>query len=64
MTARLQAATAGSDHPILLHYEATAGHSGGTPVGKQVENTTDELDFLFWQLGVNSQAKTETAMGK
>ncbi len=60
MTARLQAAT-GSDHPVLLHYETSAGHSGGTPVGKQVENTTDELDFLFWQLGV---AKTEKAPGK
>ncbi len=49
MTALMQAA--GSEKPILLHYDTAAGHSPGTPAGKQVENTTDELNFLFWQLG-------------
>lgn len=49
MTALMQAST-GSDKPILLHYETKAGHSGGTPVTKLIENTTDELDFLLWQL--------------
>jgi len=58
MTARLQAATAGSDRPVLLHYETTAGHSGGTPAGKQIENTADELGYLFWQLGVAVPVKT------
>ena len=43
MTALMQAATAGSDRPVLLHYDTAAGHSGGTPAGKQIENTTDEL---------------------
>jgi prolyl oligopeptidase len=61
MTALLQASTAGSDHPVLLHYDTAAGHSGGTPAGKQIENTTDELDYLFWQLGVVPQAKTQAA---
>jgi prolyl oligopeptidase len=64
MTALMQAATAGSDHPILLHYDTTAGHSGGTPAGKQIENTTDELSYLFWQLGVGTTVKAaETAKG-
>jgi prolyl oligopeptidase len=63
MTALMQAATAGSDHPILLHYDTTAGHSGGTPTGKQIENTTDELSYLLWQLGVSAPPKTETAKG-
>ncbi|HXN24162.1 MAG TPA: prolyl oligopeptidase family serine peptidase [Candidatus Dormibacteraeota bacterium] len=49
MTALLQAATA-SGRPVLLHYDTKAGHSGGTPVSKQIENLTDELTFLFWQL--------------
>ncbi len=49
MTALMQADNA-SDKPILLHYETTTGHSGGTPVGKQIDNTTDELNFLMWQL--------------
>jgi protease II len=63
MTALMQAATTGSDHPILLHYDTTAGHSGGTPAGKQIENTTDELNYLFWRLGVGTTAKAEPAKG-
>jgi|GEM_PF-114489 len=51
MTALLQAAT-GSGKPVLLSYDTKAGHSGGFPVSKQIENLTDEMSFLFWQLGV------------
>jgi prolyl oligopeptidase len=61
MTAMMQAATAGSDRPILLHYDTTAGHSGGTPVGKQIENTVDETSYLLWQLGATGQTQAETA---
>lgn len=57
MTALMQAAN-GSDKPIMLHYETKLGHSGGTPVGKQITNTADELLFLFWQLGVTSPQQT------
>lgn len=53
MTALMQAST-GSDRPILLHYDTKAGHSGGLPVNKQIDDTTEELCFLFWQLGINS----------
>jgi prolyl oligopeptidase len=49
MTALMQASN-GSDRPILLHYDTKAGHSQGTPISKQIDNTTDELDFLMWQL--------------
>jgi prolyl oligopeptidase len=51
MAALLQSAT-GSEKPVLLHYDTKAGHSGGRPVSKQIEDLTDELSFLFWQLGV------------
>lgn len=51
MAARMQAST-GSDRPILLHYDTKAGHSGGTPVSKQIEDSTDTYSFLFWQLGM------------
>jgi prolyl oligopeptidase len=51
MTALLQAAN-GSDRPILLHYDTKAGHSGGLPLSKQIDDLTDTLSFLFWQLGV------------
>jgi prolyl oligopeptidase len=53
MAALMQAMT-GSDKPILLHYDTKAGHSGGTPVSKQIEDLTDTLSFLFWQLGMKA----------
>jgi prolyl oligopeptidase len=52
MAARLQAAT-GADHPILLLYDTKSGHSGGRPVSKTIEEYTDILSYLFWQLGVD-----------
>jgi prolyl oligopeptidase len=51
MAALLQA-TSGSDRPILLHYDTKAGHSGGLPASKQIEDLTNEMVFLFWQLGM------------
>jgi prolyl oligopeptidase len=51
MTALLQADTA-SSRPILLRYELTAGHSAGRSVSQNIGDSTDELSFLFWQLGV------------
>lgn len=50
MTAMLQAET-GSDRPIMLTYDTEAGHSGGKPVSLQIEDVTDQLHFLLWQLG-------------
>ena len=52
MTARLQAAT-GSDRPILLLYDTKSGHSGVLPVQKQIEEDTNTLSFLIWQLGMS-----------
>jgi prolyl oligopeptidase len=52
MAARMQAAT-GSEAPILLLYDTKSGHSGGRPLGKQIEEETDWLSFLFWQLGIS-----------
>jgi len=51
MAARLQAAS-GSNHPILLLYDTKSGHSGGRPIKKTIEEYTDVLSFLFWQLDV------------
>ena len=56
MAAELQADN-GSDHPILLLYDTKSGHSGGRPVSKIIEENTDILSFLFWQLGVNPAAR-------
>jgi prolyl oligopeptidase len=51
MAALLQAST-GSSRPVLLLYDTKSGHSGGRPINKQIEENTDELSFLFWQLQV------------
>lgn len=53
MTALLQSATA-SPEPVLLLYDTKAGHSGGQPLSKQIEDMTDQMSFLFWQLGVGN----------
>jgi prolyl oligopeptidase len=53
MAALMQAST-GGDRPILLHYDTKAGHAGGKPVSKQIQDGTDEMLFLFWQLGMTS----------
>jgi prolyl oligopeptidase len=60
MAALLQSATA-SNKPILLRYETKAGHSGGQPLGKQIEDAADELTFLFWQLGVEPGSRPLTS---
>jgi prolyl oligopeptidase len=51
MTARMQAATS-SGRPVLLLYDTKAGHSGGRPIGKVVEDLSLEMAFLAWQLGM------------
>ena len=62
MAARLQAAN-GSKNPILLLYDTKSGHSGGLPVKKTIEELTDILSFLFWQLEVATppESKAEVA---
>jgi prolyl oligopeptidase len=54
MTARLQAATTGKKGPILLRLESQAGHGAGKPLGKIIAQYTDELSFLFSELGVKA----------
>jgi prolyl oligopeptidase len=49
MAARLQADTT-SGLPILLLYDTKSGHSGGRPLNEVIEENTDLLSFLIWQL--------------
>jgi prolyl oligopeptidase len=51
MAALLQAST-GSDRPVLLRYDTESGHSAGVPVDSLISETSDELTFLAWQLGL------------
>jgi prolyl oligopeptidase len=49
--ARLQAAT-GGDAPILIRIETKAGHGGGKPISKQIDEIADIYEFLFKALKV------------
>jgi prolyl oligopeptidase len=53
--ARLQAATAG-DAPILIRIETKAGHGGGKPISKQLDELADIYAFLFRALNVEEPA--------
>ena len=56
----------GTDYPAVLFVTGDsdtrvdplhkAGHAGGKPVSKQVEDTAVQLQFLFWQLGMKPPA--------
>jgi len=59
MAAMLQWAQ-GGDAPILLHYDTKAGHSEGQAVKKIIDDTTDEISFLWWQLGVTPKEAPST----
>jgi prolyl oligopeptidase len=51
MTARLQAATT-SEHPVLLDYRATWGHTPVQPRSVRLDALTDRLAFICNELGV------------
>jgi prolyl oligopeptidase len=53
-TAALQAAQAG-DAPILIRIETKAGHGGGKPTAKIIEEQTDIYGFLIKNLGMTVQ---------
>ncbi len=51
-TAEMQRAQKG-DAPILIRIETRAGHGGGKPTDKAIEETTDEWSFLAATLGMD-----------
>jgi hypothetical protein len=51
MTAMLQGAST-SGRPVLLLYDPKSGHSSSLSTAAEVDQTSSELAFLFWQLGM------------
>ena len=49
--AALQAAQAGAQ-PMLIRIETQAGHGGGKPTAKMIDETADELAFTVENLGM------------
>src|SRR6476469_9010567 len=62
MTARLQAASS-SDRPILLRTNRTSGHGIGSSLDERIAEQTDELSFLYNQLGMRYPAASPKAGG-
>jgi prolyl oligopeptidase len=50
--ARLQACQAPDGPPVLIRIETQAGHGGGKPMSKVIEEGSDELGFLVRELGM------------
>ncbi len=55
IAAALQAADAG-DAPILLRVETKAGHGGGKPTTKRIEESADIYAFVFEVFGMQYTA--------
>ena len=51
----------GGDAPILIRIETAAGHGGGKPTSKQIEEATDQYAFLVRTLGMEKEAKVPKA---
>jgi prolyl oligopeptidase len=45
------------DNPVLIRIETRAGHGGGTPVSKRIEQTADQYAFLVRVLGMETDAE-------
>ena len=41
------------DRPHLIRIESNAGHGGGKPLDKTIEETVDIFSFIFFNMGVN-----------
>ena len=50
--ARLQACQAPGGPPVLIRIETQAGHGGGKPMNKVIEENSDQLGFLVRELGM------------
>ena len=49
--ATLQEYQAG-DNPVLVRIDTKAGHGGGKPTAKLIDEATDLWSFVFWNLGM------------
>ena len=56
MTALLQAASK-SGRPVLLHYSVNGGHSAGGSLEQLIQDSTDQLTFLWTETGQSADRK-------
>jgi len=51
--ATLQACQAG-DKPVLIRIDTKAGHGGGKPLAKRIEEQADIYSFIFYNMGIKT----------
>jgi prolyl oligopeptidase len=51
--AAIQDAQAG-DAPVLIRIDTQAGHGGGRPISKVIDEDTDIYSFMFWNMGMKT----------
>lgn len=56
--AQLQASNTGSA-PKLIRIDTNAGHGGGKPIAKIIDEETDIYSFIMWNLGVDYKQDVE-----
>jgi len=56
MTALLQAASK-SGRPVLLHYSVNGGHSAGVSLEQLIQDSTDQLTFLWTETGQSGRSQ-------
>ncbi|HEY0552986.1 MAG TPA: prolyl oligopeptidase family serine peptidase [Thermoanaerobaculia bacterium] len=54
----------GGPHPTLIRIETRAGHGGGKPVSKKIDEAADELSFLLHALQGGGEGAAPKAAGK
>ncbi len=47
------------DNPVLIRIETSAGHGAGKPTSKQIEEASDILSFMLYNMGENYEYETE-----
>jgi len=45
-----------NNRPILLHYQTVSGHSAGVSISQAIQDTADELAFLWNEVSPSSTA--------
>jgi prolyl oligopeptidase len=54
----------GSPNPTLIRIETRAGHGGGKPVSKKIDETADEMSFLLNALRGGAAVAGQKTAGK